>query len=231
MMKLFPKLKLSPKLVRFAYRFVDLEASGEIASPDARVLEYSFVIGKLSVMKKGRVLDVGCTARQNFLPATLASMGWEVYGIDIREFKLRFPNFHFILEDITNTSFSDNFFDVVCALSTLEHIGLGGRWGITADDPEGDAKAVTEVKRILRPNGTFLVTVPYGQRKIVGSLGKVYDKSWLRQLFLNWKNKEEIYYVRNYEGYWEAVSEEVAALVDNETGEESVALLELIPLK
>lgn len=230
-MRLLPKLKLSPKLVRFAYHFIDLEASGETASPDARVFEYSFVIGKLNSIKKGRVLDIGCSARLNFLPATLALLGWEVYGTDIREFKLKFPNFRFILEDIKSTSFCDNFFDAVYALSTLEHIGLSGRWGITTDDLEGDAKAVTEVERILRPNGTFLVTVPYGQREIVGSLHKVYDKFWLRKLFLNWKIKEEIYYVRNDEGYWEAVPEEAAALVTNESGDESVALLELIPLK
>lgn len=230
-MRLFPKLKLSPKLLRFAYRFVDLEASGETASPEARVFEYSFIIGKLNSMEKGRVLDIGCSARLNFLPATLALLGWEVYGIDIRKFKLRFPNFHFTLQDVRSTSFGDNFFDVVYALSTLEHIGLTGRWGITTKDPDGDAKAVMEVERILRPNGTFLVTVPYGQRKIVGSLHKVYDKSWLRQLFLNWEIKEAIYYIRNYEGYWEAVPEEVSALVDNESGEESVALLELVPLK
>ncbi len=225
------KLKLSPKLLRFAYRFIDIEASGETAIPDARVLEYSFVIGKLNSIEKGRVLDIGCSSRLNFLPATLASLGWEVYGMDIREFKFRFPNFHFILEDIRSTSFNGSFFDAVYALSTLEHIGLSGRWGITTEDPEGDVKAVTEVERILRPNGTFLVTVPYGQRKIVGSLHKVYDKSCLRQLFLNWKIKDEIYYVRNREGYWEAVSEEVAALVNNESGGESVALMELIPLK
>lgn len=230
-MRLFPKLKLSPKVLRFAYRFVDLEASGETASPEARVFEYSFIIGKLNLIEKGRVLDIGCSARLNFLPATLALLGWEVYGIDIREFKLRFPNFRFALQDIRSTGFGDNFFDAVYALSTLEHIGLAGRWGITTDDPDGDAKAVTEVERILRPDGTFLVTVPYGQRKIVGSLHKVYDKSRVRQLFLNWEIKEEIYYIRNYEGYWEAVSEEVAALVNNESGEESVALLELIPLK
>ncbi len=230
-MSLFPKLKLSPKLVRFAYHFVDLEASGETASPDARVFEYSFVLGKLNSIQKGKVLDIGCSARLNFLPASLAMLGWEVYGIDIREFKLRFSNFHFSLQDIRGTSFGDNFFDAVYALSTLEHIGLGGRWGITSDDPEGDARAVKEVERIIRHNGTFLVTVPYGQRKIVGSLHKVYDKPWLRQLFSNWIIKEEIYYVRNHEGYWDSVAEERAALVDNESGDESIALLEMVLLK
>ena len=75
------------------------------------MIEYSFVIGKLVSRDKGKVLDVGCVARLNPLPATLASIGWEVYGIDMRQFKFRFPNFHFVPGDITSTDFPDGFFD------------------------------------------------------------------------------------------------------------------------
>jgi len=91
--KLFRKLKLPGSLIRFAYHFVDVEASGEPAPPDGRIIEYSFVVGKLGSMKSGRVLDVGCMARLNYLPASLALLGYEVWGIDQREWRLRFPNF------------------------------------------------------------------------------------------------------------------------------------------
>ncbi|GAI40803.1 unnamed protein product, partial [marine sediment metagenome] len=104
------KFKLSPKLIRFAYRFFDVEASSEAAPPDERIIEYSFVIQKLDSLPRGKVLDVGCTARLNYLPAALASLSWEVWGIDLREFKFRHPNFHFVLGDIRNTNFPDNFF-------------------------------------------------------------------------------------------------------------------------
>lgn len=224
-------MKLSPRLVRFAYRFVDLEASGEKDRPVTRVIEYSFAIQKLGSAQGEKLLDIGCTSRWNLLPATLVGLGWEVYGIDTRELKFKHPNFHFVCEDIRNTSFPSNFFDSVCAISTIEHIGLSGRFGVNKDDPEGDVKAVKEVERIIRPTGTFLVTVPYGQRAIIHPLHKIYDKAWLRELFLNWRIKDEIYYIYNEEGYWEAVPEEVAAVVNNKSGEEAVALLELLPVR
>ncbi len=158
-MRILPRLKLSPKLIRFAYHFVDLEASGEKDRLTTRVIEYSFAIQKLGSSQGGKLLDIGCTSRWNLLPATLVGLGWEVYGIDIRELKFRHPNFHFVCEDIRNTSFPDNFFDCVCAISTIEHIGLSGRFGVAKEDPKGDVKAIKEVERIIRPGGTFLVTV------------------------------------------------------------------------
>lgn len=230
-MRILPRLKLPPKLIKFAYRFVDIEASGEIDRPVTRVIEYSWAIQKLGLAQGKKVLDIGCTSRWNILPATLAGLGWEVYGIDIRQMKFRHPNFHFVGEDIKHTSFPDNFFDSACAISTIEHIGLGGRFGVNKNDPQGDVEAVSEVRRIIRPAGNFLVTVPYGKRTIIRPLHKVYDKAWLKELFADWKIKNEIYYAYSEEGYWEIVPEEVAALVDNKSGEEAVALLELLPLK
>ncbi len=228
---MLPRLKLSPKLIKFAYRFVDIEASGEIDRPVTRVIEYSFAIQKLGSTQGKKVLDIGCTSRWNLLPATLVGLGWEVYGIDTRELKFRHHNFHFVGEDIRNTSFPDNFFDCICAISTIEHIGLSGRFGVTKADPQGDVKAIKEVQRIIRPSGTFLVTVPYGQRALIHPLHKVYDKVQLKELFGAWRTKQEIYYARDEEGYWEIVPEEVAALIDNKTGEEAIALLELLLLK
>lgn len=219
----FPKLKLSPSLLKFAYRFLDVEASGEAAPPDGRIIEYSFVITKLAALEKGRVLDVGCVARLNLLPATLASLGWEVYGIDQREFKFRFPNFHFVLGDITSTDFPDGFFDAVYAVSTLEHIGLRGRYGISNYDPEGDTKAVREIRRILRGGGRLIVTLPCGKEKKQTALNRVYDPKSLKELFSNWEIKEKIFYTQDNEGFWIPVVEEKVG----QSRKEALALLEL----
>ena len=71
-----------------------MEASGEAVPPDGQMMAYSFIIGKLVLLGKGKVLDIGCVARLNPVPATLASSAWEVYGIGMRQFKFKFPNFH-----------------------------------------------------------------------------------------------------------------------------------------
>ena len=130
-----------------------------------------------------------------------------------------------------NTSFSGGFFDYIIAVSTLEHFGLGGRYGVSKDDLEADARALKEIKRILKPApmGGLLVTVPYGKRKVVRYSHKVYDRAWLRELFDDWKINLEKFYARNKDGYLEEVPEEKAARYENQTGEDAVAILELSP--
>jgi len=49
-----PKLKLPGGLIRLVYHLVDVEASGETASPDGRIIEYSFIIGKLGQLKTAK---------------------------------------------------------------------------------------------------------------------------------------------------------------------------------
>jgi len=230
-MRLLPKLKLSPRLARMvftrlqrmAYWFVDLDA--ESSSLDSRVLEYSFVISKLAKERTGKVLDVGCADSSNIVPLILASLGWEVHGIDNREFKFQHPNFHFTQGDIRKAPLPDDFFDCVYAVSTIEHIGLRGRYSVTEADPEGDIKAVREIARVLVPGGIFLLTVPYGRGQVVKPLHRVYDKFRLLRLFSQWQSKEEIYYSLE-EGYWVVVPEEVAAEKDYLRGERALALLE-----
>lgn len=150
-----------------------------------RVADYPFVhqnIG-ISLNGKGRILDVGCYGTK--LVIELASLGYDVYGIDGIEYPLTHPNFTFVLGDICKTPFPDDFFDAVTAVSTIEHIGLG-RWG----DPtysDGDKKAINEIKRILKPGGKAIITVPFGKRTIVYRkeipLHRVYDSQALNELF------------------------------------------------
>lgn len=226
----YHKLKLSPRLIKLAYRFFDVEASAETAVADGRMIEYAFVIQKLSLLPVGKALDVGCTARLNYLPAALTSLGWEVWGVDLREFKFRHPNFHLVLEDIRNTSFPDNFFNAAYAVSTLEHIGLSGRYGVAEEDLEGDARAVKEIARILRPGGTFLCTVPFGREaKVIKPLQRVYNQPSLEKVFCNWMKKNEVYYCRDSDGYWGTLPQEDAGKADNPSGVSVLALLELVP--
>lgn len=215
-------------LQRMAYCFVDLDA--ESSSLDSRVIEYSFVLSRLVEAQRGKALEVGCTDSGNIVPAVLTSLGWAVYGIDNREFKFQHPNFHFTQGDIRKAPFPDDFFDCVYAVSTIEHIGLERRYGVTEADPEGDIKAVAEIARVLVPGGAFLLTVPYGRARLVKPLQRVYDKLRLERLLANWKVKDEIYYVPQ-DGYWVVVPQEVAAQKDYLKGERALAFLELLSLK
>jgi len=70
----------------------------------------------------------------------------------------------------------------VIALSTIEHIGLTCEgYGTTADDPEGDRKAIEGCMRALKPGGTLLLTVPFGKSENRGWY-RIYDDESLDRL-------------------------------------------------
>jgi len=232
--KALPKVNVSLETMRRLYRttyavmglFVNLEAV-EDGALNSRLLEYPFVLQKLDGRPRGRVLDVGCTDSGNIVAPTLATLGWQVYGVDTREFKFKHLSFHFVLEDIRKTSFPDGFFDWIYAISTVEHIGLAGRYGVKVDDPDGDFKAVTEIRRLLGPDGRFLLTVPYGQGGVVKPAERVYDRSRLQRLLAGWSVQEETYYYLDGGGEWHQVTEEVAGRTKTPGGV-AIALLELV---
>jgi len=118
----------------------------EPLKPTDRYIEYPFVIRNLP-KPPAKVLDVGCSG--SCFPLLLTGFGYDVFGVDVREYaiinKMKFSNFHFIKEDIRKNYFSDNYFDAVIAISTVEHIGLFGRYGMD-DDLGGDKQAVAEMK-------------------------------------------------------------------------------------
>lgn len=206
---------------------VNLEAV-ETGLLNSRIIEYPYIFQKLDGLERGKILDVGCTDGGNILAPTLAALGWTVYGIDIRRFKLEHPNFHFVQEDIRATSFPDGFFDCVYAASTLEHIGLAGRYGEDSNDPDGDLRAAREIRRILRPGGLFLLTVPYGRGGVVKPMERIYSRSRLAMLTDGWSVRDRAFFQIDDGGTWHEVTEEVAAQTPTPGGV-AVALLELAP--
>lgn len=230
-----PKLNLGLDTMRAMYRvayrvmglFVNLEAV-EKATLNSRLIEYPFVIHKLHGLPPGRVLDVGCADGGNVLAPILASLGWQVYGIDIRAFKLPYPNFRFVKRDMAaGTGFNDDFFDCVYAVSSIEHFGLAGRYGVKEDDPQADFKAVRETKRVLKPGAPFLLTVPYGSGGVVRPSERVYSRGRLSQLLADWSIRDEAYWHLDNAGDWHQVSEEEAGRTRTPGGV-AIVLVELV---
>lgn len=153
--------------------FPEYFAQKPLAATD-RYIEYPFVLKNISGI---RVLDVGCAG--SMFPLLLQALDFDTYGIDIREYSL--PTFNFVQGDISKTNFKDYFFDTVVAVSTIEHIGLSGRYGIK-ENVEADIKAVEEIYRILRPNGVFLMTVPFGEFYQIEKHHRIYNIESLNDL-------------------------------------------------
>jgi hypothetical protein len=159
-----------------------------------RVVEYPWIFRKVGA-HQGNFLDAGCSGSD--LSSKLASQGLEVYGVDIYRKNLIArgqPNFSFVLCDIRWLPFVDGSFDVVTAVSTLEHIGIGFYGDI--EDSEGDTRSVNELRRVTKVTGNLLVTVPFGEWKIT-NMQRTYDCNTLKRLFGNFKANIDVdYFVR-----------------------------------
>ena len=72
-------------------------------------------------------------------------------------------------------------FDLVIACSSIEHFGLAGRYGATADD-DADLKAARKIHSLLAPSGRLLLTIPVGMDAVHVPWHRVYGSERLPQL-------------------------------------------------
>lgn len=209
------KLRLSPRLVNLAFSIFETPVE-EMLFTRSRVIEYSYIFSQLLHRTPSRALDVGCTYRFNYLTPTLTALGWEVYGIDTREFRYKHPNFKFAAGDIRNTDFPDDFFDYICCVSVIEHIGVKDpSYRINKADATGDLKAMLEMRRILKPDGSLFLTTEFGKGETDGPL-RVYNSDTIRRLFKNWTLRDISFYRNLGASNWSKVSETEASTVSGE---------------
>jgi len=187
----------------------------ELESP--RIIEYPWVLRNLP--SEGKILDVGSTGSQ--LPIMLACLGYRVWTIDVRDYEYAglSDNLHSVVGDIRRTGFPDGFFDVVVAVSTIEHVGLG-RYGDPID-VEGDRKAIKEIRRIMTSDGILLVTVPFGKQSTT-SLHRVYDENTLLSLLEGFKI-QSIDYFSSVDRLWARTTKEQVKEVDSSIKERAIA--------
>lgn len=173
-----------------------------------RLVEKGFFFMQLAGEKPGAsVLEVGCC--ESSMALEIASLGFRVWGIDIRDYYFAHPNLTFIKGSVIKTGFQDGFFDLVSAISTVEHIGLGCYGGKKVEG--GDLLAVGELCRVLKPGGRLVLTVPYGL-KAETELFRCYDKASLDALTKGFKVVNTFYSVMSGDRkYWRQCSESEAA--------------------
>ncbi len=155
---------------------------------DERVVEYPWMFSQLP-QTPGRMLDAGSALNHEFLVerAPLSQHNLTVMTLAPEKRCFWFKGISYIFGDLRNTELGSGTFDIVASISTIEHIGLDNTLHYTSDvlkkesDPLGFAPAVDEFKRLLKPGGVCLITVPYGRRGVHGWY-QVFDASLLAHL-------------------------------------------------
>ena len=141
----------------------------QVPPADERVIEIPWVLSRLGT---GRVLEVGYAHAERAYLAGLIGAGVELVGVDLTFAEV--VGMETVEADVRELPFADRSFDQVLLVSTLEHVGADNTmYGIASElDTTGPTAALRELRRILRPNGTLLLTVP---------LGEPGDHQWFRQ--------------------------------------------------
>lgn len=100
---------------------------------------------------------------------------------DYRPANLRLSNLTSEQADLTALPFANDSLDSLSCMHTVEHIGLG-RYGDPLD-PNGDLKAIAELKRVLSPGGNLLFVTPVGKPKIVFNAHRIYSYDQIIKYF------------------------------------------------
>lgn len=138
---------------------------------DERVVEYPWLFAQLP-KSPGKMLDAGSALNHRFLVERAPLKDAQLTIMTLAPEKRCFwdSSISYVFGDLRKTNFADAVFDVVASISTIEHIGLDNTLLYTGDvskkeaDVLGFMPAVAEFKRILRPGGVCLITVPFGRR-------------------------------------------------------------------
>lgn len=168
-----------------------------------RCIEYAFIVKNLLKLDKEKhqtILDIGCVPSP--LTTIMEELGFNVDGIDLRRSPLLYDGVNYIQGDFLSIDLK-NVYDIIVLCSTIEHIGLGDRFG-SENLQDGDIKALEKVKKHLAPNGILLITLPYGEEKIIKPVHRVYNKNskLLKYAYNNFEITSEEFFKNNDENIW-----------------------------
>ena len=158
-------------------------------SDHLRKFEYNFLADCL--LRPGVNTDIivdfgGGGSFSTYVPVLFRIPFKKLLSFDVMNIPLKSSfSIEYINADCTKTGLPSRSVDVVTIISTLEHIGLG-RYG----DPlqiNGDIKAMREAYRILKKDGTTVLTIPYGYPTVVFNMHRVYDRGRFELLAKNFK--------------------------------------------
>jgi SAM-dependent methyltransferase len=148
---------------------------------DERVVEVPWVLSRLAT---GSVLEVGYAfAEPAYVAALLRARPERLVGLDLAERDV--PGLETVAGDVRAAPFDDRTFDQVLLVSTLEHVGAdatvyGHEVEGAARGTDGRLAALRELRRVLRPRGELLVTVPLGEPGEHGWFWQDDRRGWTR---------------------------------------------------
>jgi hypothetical protein len=166
-----------------------------------RDVEWSFCAAHMPT-GSGEAIDLGCGG--SYMGLLAAQKGFRVTAINLEPVQWAYVhiNLHFLKGDLFNLSLPKSHFDLIINCSTVEHIGLVGRYGVTENRPDGDLEAMALLSELLKASGRMMLTIPCGQDTVLLPLHRVYGEQRLPYLLKNYVIDCEEYWIKNNSNQW-----------------------------
>ncbi len=118
----------------------------------SRDIEWSYIASRLPV-GSGSVFDFGCGTGNMCIHAV--QKGYRVMALDLEPgpFPWTHANVEIVRGDLLKLDLPEQAFDFVLNCSTVEHVGLAGRYGVAVEESDGDLAAMQRLRRMLKPSG------------------------------------------------------------------------------
>jgi SAM-dependent methyltransferase len=169
-----------------AFRLTNRLPSGYGCGMDERCIEYPWFFANASSEAK-EYLDAGSTLNTKHL---LSRPFWKDKHLTILTLApesscLWKLGVSYQFADLRDIPFRDKWFDEIACLSTLEHVGMDNFLFTQAQQHREKSlsdfkKALTEMRRVLKPGGRILLSVPFGRYQNWG-IFQQFDEELLEQ--------------------------------------------------
>lgn len=174
-----------------------------------RYVEWSFLSSQIPE-GPGEAIDFGC--ENGYMSLLAAQKRFHVHACDLQQqqFLWKHPNVEFVLGDFLRLDFPRNHFDLIINCSSVEHVGVAGRYGISAPQQDGDLEVMVRFSELLKHQGVVLMTAPCGRDAVMAPWCRVYGQKRLPKLLAPFRVARECYWLKDGENRWVETSREEA---------------------
>lgn len=174
---------------RFAIRWEERQqCSADQTSTTNFDRHYVYHLAWAARMVKGITPPVHVDISSSLYFSTILSAFVPTRFYDYRPAHIELDNLSSEPADLLSLPFASGSIGCLSCMHVVEHIGLG-RYGDRID-PDGDLKAIAELKRVLAPGGSLLFVVPIGKPKVVFNAHRIYSYAQIEACFKQFELRE-----------------------------------------
>lgn len=183
-----------------------------------RIVEFPWVVAALESTSAGLTLDAGSTLNHRHVLDRVLPAVRALHVVTLAPERESFParGVSYLYADLRDLPQRAHLYDTVVCLSTLEHVGMdvsgyNAQATVEVDPQHAAVQAAREIRRVVKPAGRILISVPFGRPDNLGWL-RQFDEPSLHELIAGFGPADvEISVYRYAHDQWQLSNAEDAA--------------------